>query len=115
MTVRFTLPIGSKPKERPRITRKRKAFTPKSTTDVEDAIAEWIDANVDHPGFADRHVKVSVTFRKDSISVWMKPARQRSKLRGDIDNYVKLLLDGLQKSHLIDNDNHVMHVDARKG
>lgn len=34
-------------------------------------------------------------------------------LRGDIDNYIKSIMDGMQKGGIIDNDRQIRHIDAK--
>ena len=58
---------------------------------------------------------MEITFTKDSTSVTIRDAPDWvTNLRGDIDNYVKLLMDGIQKAGIIPNDKQVVHVDAVK-
>ena len=55
-------------------------------------------------------------FSKESTTVTVRPLDEDAVtgLRGDLDNYIKLLLDGIQRSPLIDNDRQVLHIDAVK-
>ena len=54
-------------------------------------------------------------FSKESTTVTIKALDDaQTGLRGDLDNYVKLLLDGIQRSPLIENDRQVLHIDAVK-
>lgn len=100
------------PKGRPRMTRRGRVYTPKESIEAEKEIAEIIgeDAPV-FPG----PVSVTMTFSTESTTVTVKSLEDSSSsLRGDLDNYIKLLLDGIQRSPLIENDRQVLHVDAVK-
>lgn len=110
----FTLPFKPKTKERPRMTRRGRAYTPKATTDAEDAIAEWIDKNKKRTKPFRGPVSVTMRFHKDHIQVELRERTRTSKLRGDVDNYAKLVLDALQKSHLLADDKQVVRIDATK-
>jgi len=94
------------------MTRRGRVYTPKESIEAEKEIAEIIGE--DAPVFSGP-VSVTVTFSKESTSVTLKSLGEASSgLRGDLDNYLKLLLDGIQRSPLIDNDRQVLHVDAIK-
>ena len=99
------------PKGRPRMTRRGRVFTPITTLHAEGIIAEaWtgpkyeglvkLDCN-----FTDKGIYVSVTP--------LDPEEQASKLRGDLDNYVKLLMDGLNGVAWLD-DKQVHIINASK-
>ena len=115
-SVTFTVPIKPKPKDRPRMTRRGRAFTPKKTTVVEDDMAvwinDWMDEHSAEPFMGPTDVSVRLFSDRHEITVTERVGK--SKLRGDVDNYVKLVLDALQKSDLMENDNLVMKVTAIK-
>lgn len=111
--VTFTLPFTPKVKERPRMTRRGRAFTPKKTLEAEAAIAEYIDETVAAEGF-DGAVGITIKFRKGDTKVTITERQRLSKLRGDVDNYAKLILDAIQKSHLLGDDKQVVRLDATK-
>jgi Holliday junction resolvase RusA-like endonuclease len=79
-------------KQRPRMTRRGRAYTPKATHDAERAIADQYAG----PLF-DTPVHVEVRYSKDHQSVYITEIENEviKSLRGDIDNYLKLTLDGL--------------------
>ena len=97
------------PKGRPRLGRRGRVFTPEKTLIAEAAIREaW-----DGPIF-DGSVSVIVVFNESTTEVTVREYDGvKSKLRGDIDNYVKTLMDGLNGVAWID-DKQVHHVEAIK-
>lgn len=100
------------PKGRPRMTRSGKVYTPQESREAEEFVAEAVGD--DAPTF-DGPVSVQMIFSKESTTVTIRPLSEaETELRGDLDNYVKLLLDGIQKSPLIENDRQVLHIDAVK-
>lgn len=109
--IRFWVPGRPKPKERPRLGRGRRVFTPQATLDAEAMIAgywkKYGDGEVEGP------VSVIVDYFEDGQWITVKPAGWTSKLRGDIDNYVKTTLDGLQSGGAF-NDVKVVEVWAAK-
>lgn len=103
-----TIPIRPIAKERPRLGKRGYAYTPKRTHNYERAIGEaW-----DGPCF-DEPVSLTVHFTKDEVVVTVGSARGDSKLRGDIDNYVKSVMDGLNGIAFTD-DKLVVKIEARK-
>jgi crossover junction endodeoxyribonuclease RusA len=82
------------PKGRPRMTRRGRVYTPATTLESEDIIrAAW-----DGPMF-EGNVMLYCTFTKEGIAIHVQDISDKvippTKLRGDLDNYVKLLMDGL--------------------
>lgn len=107
-----TLRFERKPKakERPRLGRRRKAFTPETTLEWERALAQaW-----DGPYF-EGPVAVDIEYHKDHvvITVTELPEERKSKLRGDVDNYEKIVLDGLNEIAW-DDDRQVVDLRGRK-
>jgi crossover junction endodeoxyribonuclease RusA len=82
-----------KAKERPRFRRGR-VFTPKTTHEFETKVAAGWNKR---KRFKDKPVSVSVELGKDYFVVHVQEldVSTSSPLRGDIDNYVKSILDGL--------------------
>jgi len=105
------IPLRPKPKQRPRMSkRSRRAYTPQETKDYEDAIAGYWDG----PEFTGP-VHLNITFAKEGIDVTVEDATDGSmSLRADIDNYIKSLLDGLQKGGAFPNDRQVVSLKAVK-
>ena len=109
----FVVPGRPVPKGRPRMTRRGRVYTPKESILAEVLIAESIGEKA--PNFTGP-VSVEMIFSKESTTVTVRPLDEDAVtgLRGDLDNYIKLLLDGKQRSPLIDNDRQVLHIDAVK-
>lgn len=97
------------PKGRPRLGRRGRVFTPEKTLIAEAVIREaWNGPMFEGP------VSLTVTFSPAGTEVTvMEYDGEPSKLRGDIDNYVKTLMDGLNGVAWID-DKQVHYVEAVK-
>lgn len=93
MEIEFTIPIKPKSKGRPRATRAGGVYTDKATREYEKAIHQFYNES----GFTkfEGNVELHCTFYKDHIVVNISDVNEESKLRGDLDNMVKSLLDGL--------------------
>lgn len=97
------------PKGRPRLGRRGRVFTPQTTLDAEAQIAGLWDG----PKF-ETLVKMDVVFTPTGTEVTVSQYDgEPSKLRGDIDNYLKLLMDGLNGVAWID-DKQVSQVNVEK-
>jgi crossover junction endodeoxyribonuclease RusA len=95
-------------KQRPRLGRRGRVFTPQRTLDFEAQIAEaW-----DGPCFESPCALV-VEFTKDTVKITVKESKYTSGLRGDIDNYVKSIMDGLNGVAYVD-DKLVTEIKAVK-
>lgn len=74
------------------MTRRGKVYTPKATHDFEKHVA---DSYGDGPTF-EGPVSISIIFSKKETKVYIKEIDEyKASLTGDIDNYCKALLDGL--------------------
>lgn len=92
--------------------RRRRVYTPEATTNAEQAIAgAWRFA--DGPQF-DGPVRVYVDFHPAGQWVKVESVEWTSPLRGDVDNYCKTLLDGLQRAEVFKNDRSVVSLWADK-
>ncbi len=99
------------PKGRPRMTRRGRVFTPKRTLDAETLVAE---AWGDNPKFTG-NVGIVMLLGSDGTLITVFPHEASTqKLRGDIDNYVKTIMDGLN-GKAWDDDKQVTYLVAEKG
>lgn len=99
-------------KARPRVTRKGHAYTPIKTLEAEDRITEAYDG----PSF-DGLIVVELDYwptHQQLTITEAQPHRPPSPLTGDIDNYIKLSLDALQKSDAFADDRQVVTIRANK-
>lgn len=103
------IPEKPKVKGRPRMTRSGRTYTPKDTLEAEANLrGYWPDEPVEGP------VEVAITYHPNGQTVEITPSvGARTKgLRGDLDNYVKLTLDALNKVAFVD-DKQVVKLTAR--
>lgn len=92
--MKHNLVIKLKPKSkgRPRAG-KYGMYTDKATREYEQLIK---DAYVASGGpMFEGPIEMSITFARDKITVNIKEIIAESSLRGDVDNYVKSIMDGL--------------------
>lgn len=86
-------------------------YTDKATREYEKLVGHhWLEAG--GPLF-DGPITVNVTFNKSHIDVSISDADETSTLRGDIDNYVKSILDGLN-GIAYNDDGQVVNLKAFK-
>lgn len=106
------IPAKPVPKGRPRLGRRGRVFTPQTTLDAEAFIASCYEGPV-----YEGPVSLRVTFSPEGTTLHIRsianPENTVSKLRGDIDNYLKLLMDGLNGIAWHD-DKQVYQVEVRK-
>lgn len=95
-----TFKFKPKVKQRPRLGRRGRAYTPVATLQFEQAVKE----NWEGPCF-EVPVSLTITLNKDSFVVTVKQhdTLGPSGLRGDIDNYAKAILDGLNGVAYVDD------------
>jgi Holliday junction resolvase RusA-like endonuclease len=68
-------------------------YTDKATREYEEAIK---NAYLESEGpLFDGPVNLNVTFNKDKVLITISAIEGESSLRGDIDNYLKSIMDGL--------------------
>lgn len=99
-------------KQRPRMTRRGRAYTPMKTHLAEDVIRDgWNGPKYEGPVF------MKVIFSKLGTEVTVGFLEEEkfppSALRGDIDNYLKLVMDGLNGAAYID-DSQVRYIEVTK-
>lgn len=112
-TFSITIPETPKSKGRPRLGRRGRVYTPIATHEAENRIADiWREAG--GPKF-EGPIEIEVDFYKNRSEVIVKVSTDYSLsgLRGDIDNYLKLIMDGLN-GVAWDDDKQVVLVYAAK-
>jgi len=106
----FEIPVAPKAKQRPRLARSGKAYTPKQTKFAEHVIRNYIRRQ--NPTKLEGPISITAEFifkRPKSVT------RNFHTVKPDVDNLLKLLLDGLQdKFGLFEDDKNIIHVAARK-
>lgn len=108
-TYTFHVPGTPRSKQRPRLTRRGKAYTPAGTHEAEDGIRCLYQGP-----FFDGPVAVFVAYDKHGQTITLTEWDGiESKLRGDVDNMLKLTLDGLQPVAFA-NDKQVHRVTGVK-
>jgi len=104
------VPVRPKVKGRPRFGR-HGAYTDKATKEYEEAIGLAYSA-AGGPKFSG-NLRLTVTFSRDKIVCAIREVEQKSGVRGDVDNYVKSLMDGLN-GVAYDDDGQVVDLRAFK-
>lgn len=108
--IAFNIPLKPKAKGRPRAGRNG-MYTDKATREYEDAIRQtYLDLGLPK---LEGNLQITVNFQKDNIWVQIISVKEESKLRGDVDNYVKSLLDGLN-GVAYDDDKQIVNLKAFK-
>ena len=109
----ITLMITPVPKGRPRSTKTGRIYTPKKTADYERSIARLVSHLPAMTGAisleAEFILKRPVRAPKSPPSRFIKAGS-----RGDLDNYVKALIDGCQRGGVVPNDAAVTEIKAIK-
>ena len=116
MRVYFIVPGPAKAKERPRMGRNGRIYTPDSTHKYEKLVRECYG---DNKSFGDKFIKMKIIFwfeipksyskqkRQDCAEGFLRPSR------ADIDNYIKSVLDGLNKV-AYEDDRYIYKIEAEK-
>lgn len=113
MTETYTLRVDTKPrpKGRPRVLPTGRSYTPKATVDAERVVKEaWQRAG--YPKM-DGPLRLAIEFDGDGYTITLSEAHHNSKMRADLDNLAKLVLDGLN-GVAYDDDKQVVHLNCSK-
>lgn len=105
---RLTLPVDPQPCPRPRFARGGRAYYPSRYTSWRDAVREHLD-DVPLPKCNDKTWAVDIQF-------WCRrPAKPVNPYPiGDVDNYVKSVLDAIQGVAFFHDDKQVVRIHATK-
>lgn len=100
--------FAARVKGRPRFGRKGRVFTPKETLEFEHLVRTgWRERKLDGP------VAMEIVVGKDWFSVQTWPCNKlRNGSRGDLDNFIKSIADGLV-GVAYDDDRQVEFIEAR--
>lgn len=96
-----TFKFKPKVKQRPRLGRRGRVFTPAQTLEFEKLVATtWSNVYV-----CEFPVDVTIKLYKNKFTVTVAEHEEhpKSKIRGDIDNFAKSILDGLNGVAFIDD------------
>lgn len=114
------IPGRPKPAERPRMTRRGRAYTPAATLEAEDRIATAFTTAygyypVGGAMFPNQPLALVVDYANHGERIQFIPLDgAMPPMRGDTDNYLKTTMDGLQKGRAFANDKQIVEVWARK-
>lgn len=116
MRVDFTIHTAPVSKQRPRLGKGGRVYTPSKTKVFENIVALSYG---NRPSFDDKYIRIRLKFKFEVPKSYTKKKRLEAiegKIRptkGDIDNYIKAVLDGLNKKAWED-DRHIIGILAEK-
>ena len=116
MRVDFTIHTAPVSKQRPRLGKGGCVYTPSKTKVFENIVALSYG---NRPSFNDKYIRIRLKFKFEVPKSYSKKRRLEAlegKIRptkGDIDNYIKAVLDGLNKKAWED-DRHIIGILAEK-
>ena len=117
MIVKFTIPGDPKAKSRPRYSSKSgRMYTDNKTYKYEKLVKESYG---DNPSFKDDFISIKITFKISIPKSYSKKKRSEAlagnlrPTKADIDNYIKSVLDGLNKVAFLD-DRYIYSITAEK-
>ena len=113
----FTIPGPAQAKQRPRMNIKTgRIYTPSATHKYEKLVKESYG---DNPCFEDQFINIKILFKFEVPKSYSKKQRDEAlagnlrPTKGDIDNYIKSVLDGLNKVAFLD-DKYIYNITAEK-
>jgi crossover junction endodeoxyribonuclease RusA len=101
--MRTYIQIKPQVKQRPRLGRRGRVYTPEKTLLHEAAIAQAWKKKFGRRKPLEGPVAVSIDFDKHGMWIEVSPTDHKSVLRGDIDNYMKAVLDALNGIAYLDD------------
>lgn len=104
--IRLEIPGRPVPWQRVR-TNQGRFFTPKETREYEEAVAWICKAQRERLGETPCDIEIELHEDKAIVIVTPRPDEPKRKLKGDVDNYAKAILDGMQKGGLMKDDRQV--------
>ena len=117
MKIKFTIPGPAQAKQRPRVNRNTgRIYTPGATSKYEKLVKESYG---DNPRFEDQFISVKILFKFEVPKSYSKKKRDEAlagnlrPTKGDIDNYIKSVLDGLNEVAFLD-DRYICNITAEK-
>ena len=117
MKIKFTIPGPAQAKQRPRMNIKTgRIYTPGNTHKYEKLVGESYG---DNPCFKDQFISIKILFKFEVPKSYSKKKRAEAlagnlrPTKADIDNYIKSVLDGLNKVAFLD-DRYICSITAEK-
>ena len=117
MKIKFTIPGPAQAKQRPRVNIKTgRIYTPGDTHKYEKLVGESYG---DNPCFKDQFISIKILFKFEVPKSYSKKKQDEAlagnlrPTKGDIDNYIKSVLDGLSKVDLLD-ERYICNITAEK-
>ena len=117
MNVKFIIPGPAQAKQRPRVNRNTgRIYTPGATSKYEKLVKESYG---DNPCFEDQFISIKIVFKFGVPKSYSKKKRAEAlegnlrPTKADIDNYIKSVLDGLNKVAFLD-DRYIYSITAEK-
>jgi len=113
--IEIEIPLPPHPKQRPRAGKGRSVFKPAKSRAFEKEVALHVKGQLLGRPPITGPVRVSIECSKHGAKLVIEelPASKKSKLRGDVDNYAKSYLDGMNKIAYLD-DKQVVELVATK-
>ena len=116
MKVEFTIPVKPVAKQRPRLAKNGHVYTPTNTKVFEHIVTLTYGNRY---CFNKEYIKVKAVFRFKIPNSYTKAQKHEAIIgnlrptKGDVDNYIKALLDGLNGVAWTD-DRYIVNIEAEK-